>query len=157
MLVRIVAVSQAVLFAAAVSGWAADEAKTYSGTFKDSQGREGPLSCSMTAKEAGKFAVNFKAKNNGKGPNREMECSGEFTGKAEGAKVDLSGEITLQRQGAIAVAAVLEDKTLKATFKSKDGKNDGSFDLTLGAPVAKTEAPTPQPAAKTDAGKPKDK
>lgn len=158
MFMRVVTAAQVVLFAAAVSGWAAEEAKTYSGTFKDSQGREGPISCTMASKEGGKYELNFTAKNTGKGPNRELKCTGELAGKTEGAKADLSGEIAAGR-GQYTVAATLDGKSLKATFKNKDGKSDGSFDLTLGeaAPAAKADPATDKPAAKKDADKPKDK
>jgi hypothetical protein len=129
------------VFGAACLAWG--EGTVYSGTFKADGGRKGPLSCELTPKEDGKWAVAFKAANEGRGPNRPLACNAEFTGKEKDDKLDLTGEVAMRRGPPYTVKAVLDGKSLKATFSKPEGKDAGSFDLTEGKP----EEAKPAPAA----------
>ena len=125
--------SALVLVSALGAADAAEEA-VYSGTFKDEAGRKGPLECKLAADAAGKWKANFSAKNEGSGPNRPFSTAAELTGKEADGKLTLSGEVAMRRGTVYLVSAELVDKkSLKATFKRKDGKKGaGSFDLTFG-------------------------
>lgn len=133
MRLRIVGLPTLILVTACCLAGAADES-VYKGTFKDEAGRKGPLECKLAAGEAGKWTANFSAKNEGSGPKRPFATTTELTGKEEDGKLTLSGEVKMRRGTAYLVSAELVDKkSLKATFKRKDGKKgSGSFDLAFG-------------------------
>jgi hypothetical protein len=141
----------AVLTGLCVAGatWAADE-RVYGGTFQAAEGRKGPIECELTAKEGGLWTVKFSARNEGNGPQRPFSSTADLVGKQEGSNLNLTGEVPMQRGGAYVVSAVLADnKTLKATFKKREGGGDGSFDLVVGrseALAAKPPAPPVAPA-----------
>ena len=111
-------------------------ASVYAGTFKDANGRKGPLTCELSAAADGKWTAKFAAENQGSGPQRPFKCTTELTGKEDGANVNLTGEVVMRRGAPYVVSAVLADNSLKATFKTRAGKGDGSFDLALGQATA---------------------
>lgn len=118
----------------------------YSGTFQDADGRKGPIQCELTTKEAGKWVAKFDAANTGKGPNRSTSCTVDLAGKEDGGTVNLTGEYQM-RVGLYQVTATLvPQKSLKASFKRKEGGGEGSFEMSPGKSVELSAPPAGQPA-----------
>jgi hypothetical protein len=138
-----IAVVAAVLGAVG-SAWSATDS-VYSGTFQDADGRKGPIQCELTQKEPGKWVAKFDAANTGKGPNRPLSCSVELTGKGEGGQVSLIGEHQLRPGLYVVTATLVEKKSLKASFKKKDGGGEGTFEMTPGKSAELSPAPEKKP------------
>jgi hypothetical protein len=133
------------VFGTMSSGWSATES-VYSGTFQDQDGRKGPIQCELTLKEPGKWVAKFDAANGGKGPNRPFSCTMDFDGKEEAGTVNLTGEYKLRADLYVVTATLVDQKSLKASFKKKAGGGDGTFEMTPGKSTSLSTAPAVKPA-----------
>ncbi len=116
----------------AAAATSASPATGYSGTFSDTSGRKGPLECKITRGESEKWTLKFTGKNEGDGgPKRAHECTFALPGKKDGTTLNLSGTTDVVRVGQFEVAIAVTDNTLEGKFKKTDGKNSGSFSMTL--------------------------
>ena len=128
------------IFGAVGSGRGATEL-VYSGTFQDQDGRKGPIQCELTQKEPGKWVAKFDAANTGKGPNRSQSCTMDLTGKEEAGTVNLNAEYQMRAGLYVITAVLVAQKSLKASFKKKDGSGTGTFEMTPGKSAALSTAP----------------
>lgn len=109
--------------------------QAYSGTFSDSAGHKGPLECQLTPGQGNAWACKVHASNQGTPPNRSADFNFDLTGQKEGETLKLTGTPSIGRPGTYDLTMVVTDKTVEATFKKSDGKSNGTFSLTAGAPA----------------------